>query len=111
ERLAEFQGIDVAGFEIVFDDLAFLEDAGIDARLRDKRIMAIAVDGQWSAGLDDRAAFLDPDAAWGRLLDAGANTIMTGRPEALMEYLERRQQITGDSGDARLPVSVPKDAR
>lgn len=100
ERLEEFEGIPVAGYEVVFNDIAFLEDAGIDTRLREKRIMAIAVDGRWSGGLDDRAAFLDPDAAWGRLLDAGANTIMTGRPEALMKYLEqRRRQAASRSGE------------
>ena len=42
------------------------------------------------AGLTDRKALEDPDAAWGRLVDLGVDMIQTDEPEALLKYLRKR---------------------
>jgi len=41
------------------------------------------------AGLSDSRAAADPGAVWGRLLDTGLRIIMTDRPAALRDYLDR----------------------
>lgn len=52
-----------------------------------KNTLDQANSGDWT----DTAALADPDAIWGRLLDAGISAIQTDQPEALKAYLERRQ--------------------
>lgn len=42
--------------------------------------------GAWT----DQAALSDPDAIWGRLIEAGISAIQTDQPEALKTYLEGR---------------------
>lgn len=42
--------------------------------------------GEWT----DSAALADPDAIWGRLIDAGISVIQTDQPEALKSYLRSR---------------------
>lgn len=42
------------------------------------------------AGLTDSAALVDPDAVWGRLLDAGVSAIQTDQAAALKIYLASR---------------------
>jgi len=43
------------------------------------------------AGLTDSAALRDPDAVWGRLLDAGVSAIQTDEAAALKAYLATRR--------------------
>lgn len=43
------------------------------------------------AGLTDRKARKNPDAAWGRLIDRGVNIIQTDEPRRLLEYLRKRK--------------------
>lgn len=43
------------------------------------------------AGLTDSAALRDPDAVWGRLLDAGVSAIQTDEAAALRAYLSARR--------------------
>ncbi|MET0437003.1 MAG: glycerophosphodiester phosphodiesterase family protein [Devosia sp.] len=43
------------------------------------------------AGLTDSAALRDPDAVWGRLLDAGVSAIQTDEAAALKAYLAARR--------------------
>lgn len=43
------------------------------------------------AGLTDTAALKDPDAVWGRLLDAGVSAIQTDEAAALKTYLATRR--------------------
>lgn len=43
--------------------------------------------GEWT----DTAALADPDAIWGRLIDAGISVIQTDQPTALKSYIEARR--------------------
>lgn len=43
-----------------------------------------------SGGWTDTIALTDPDAIWGRLIDAGISAIQTDQPAALKAYLETR---------------------
>lgn len=43
------------------------------------------------AGFTDTAALLDPDAVWGRLIDAGISVIQTDEAAALKSYLAARR--------------------
>lgn len=45
-----------------------------------------------SAGFTDTAALKDPDAVWGRLLDAGVSAIQTDEAAALQTYLAARRR-------------------
>jgi len=87
DTMEQFGGI---GYEMPVTDPAYLGQTRFDKRLAGRPIMAIAVQPNWSGGLDDGLSLRDPDAGWGRLVDLGANLIMTDRPEALMRYLERK---------------------
>jgi glycerophosphoryl diester phosphodiesterase len=42
--------------------------------------------GEWT----DSAALSDPDAIWGRLIDAGFSAIQTDEPAALRAYVQKR---------------------
>lgn len=44
--------------------------------------------GEWT----DRVALDDPDAVWGRLIDAGISVIQTDQPAALKAYIEARRK-------------------
>jgi glycerophosphoryl diester phosphodiesterase len=43
-------------------------------------------------GFGDNAALLDPEAIWGRLIDAGVSAIQTDEPEALKTFLAGRRR-------------------
>jgi glycerophosphoryl diester phosphodiesterase len=87
DQLEKYKG---AGYEMPFSDPAYLSQSRGDPRLKGRPVMAVAVQRYWSGGLDDGLSLRDPDAGWGRLIDLGANLIMTDRPEALVRYLESR---------------------
>ena len=90
DRLDEFDDYDPVGFEIVLDDIDNWIEGRNDERLDGLRIMMIAVQPRWSAGMSDEVSMVDPQAGWGRLIDLGGDVIMTGRPRALQAYLDRR---------------------
>jgi len=53
--------------------------------------LAIALWDELCAGRTDEMTLLEgPDAAWGWLIEQGANAIMTDRPEELMIYLKEK---------------------
>lgn len=52
-----------------------------------KNTLDQANSGDWT----DTAALADPDAIWGRLIDAGISAIQTDQPEALKAYLGGRK--------------------
>ncbi len=85
DTMEQFGGI---GYEMPVTDPAYLGQTRFDKRLTGRPIMAIAVQPNWSGGLDDELSLRDPVAGWGRLIELGANLIMTDRPEALLRYLE-----------------------
>jgi glycerophosphoryl diester phosphodiesterase len=90
QRLDAIEQFGAAGYEIPVTDPAYLGQVRDEQRLAGRPLMAIAVQPQWSGGLDDETSMRDPDAGWGRLVELGANMIMTDRPEALVAYLERQ---------------------
>lgn len=87
DRLGDFRRVRPAGFEIPFQDPAYLDGVAATPALAKTPVMVVAVQPYWSGGLDDRLAARDPDAAWGRLIALGADHVMTDRPEALLRYL------------------------
>ncbi len=88
-RVTDLAASPAVGYEIPFQTVSYFEGVKRDRRLDAKPIMAVAVQPFWSGGLDDRLALRDPDAAWGHLIEMGADWVMTDRPEALVSYLER----------------------
>lgn len=89
DRLDFFDPYRPIGFEVPFQELSYFEPVRENQRLAGLPIMVVTVQPYWSGGLDDRLAMRDPDAAWGRLINLGADHIMTDRPEALLRYLDR----------------------
>jgi glycerophosphoryl diester phosphodiesterase len=77
--------------EIYFDDLEQL--AALDGPLRDNgmALWVNTLDSVACAGFTDTAALLDPDAVWGRLIDAGISVIQTDEAAALKSYLAARR--------------------
>lgn len=100
ERLDELERHRPIGYEVPFNDPAYLGQAGREPRLAGRPIMAVAVQPYWSGGLDDRISMNEPDVGWGRLVALGANLLMTDRPEALLSWLNRtgRRSATGECG-------------
>ncbi|MEM7658855.1 MAG: hypothetical protein AAF399_22220 [Bacteroidota bacterium] len=80
-------------YEMLFDSEESEVFAEV-ATMNQKRIsvLAIALWDELCAGKTDELAMLEgPDAAWGWLIDHGANAIMTDRPSELLAYLKQRQ--------------------
>ncbi|NKJ34205.1 glycerophosphodiester phosphodiesterase family protein [Rhizobium sp. SG570] len=76
--------------EIYFDRL---EQVVGQAALFQERGIALWVntlDSVSCAGFTDTAALKDPDAIWGRLIDAGVSAIQTDEPKALRAYIGAR---------------------
>ena len=89
-QISDFNDTEVRVFEIIADDLDYWT-TGADGRIigsDQNRYMMIGVLPRWSAGLSDDRALASPDEIWGRMLELGADMIMTDRPEQLIEYLE-----------------------
>lgn len=59
-------------------------------RKLDRRVWVSTMWPAGCGGLTDDRALTDPDETWGRLIDAGVSVFCTDRPEAMLEYLERR---------------------
>ena len=76
--------------EIYFDRLEQVAEQS--ARFRDLGIAlwVNTLDSVSCAGFTDTAALKDPDAIWGRLIDAGISAIQTDEPEALKAYIDAR---------------------
>ena len=69
---------------LVFKAIPNMNKAGIT-------FLAIALWDELCAGRTDEVALLEgPDAAWGWLIEKGANAIMTDRPQELVEYLRKK---------------------
>lgn len=80
---------DVAAVEVGFSDLNLLHRAtsfGGDLM----RFGTYTLDDVHCCGLSDGYALQNPNAVWGRLLDAGIRLIMTDRSEALSRFLMTR---------------------
>ncbi len=77
--------------EIYFDDLD--QVAALRQRLGDTgmALWVNTLDSVSCAGFTDTAALIDPDAVWGRLIDAGISVIQTDEAAALTSYLAARR--------------------
>lgn len=79
-------------FEMIFDS----EESKVFQAIKDLNkskvtVLAIALWDELCAGHTDERAMLEgPDAAWGWLINNGANAIMTDNPEELIQYLTKR---------------------
>lgn len=85
--------IDPLAYESLFDteENEVLTKAIPQMNAAGTTVLAIALWDELCAGRTDELALLEgPDAAWGWLLDHGANAIMTDRPAELLAYLHAR---------------------
>lgn len=76
-----------AAYTAVFVNLPFMEEGVAAVKASGARTWAEPFWGATAGGYSDELAMLDPDANWGRLLDAGATVFLTDRPESLAVYL------------------------
>lgn len=84
--LADYARFSPVAYEVVFfGNREFLRAVLAQPRAENTRVWVN------SLGKDDERALLDPDAAWGGLIDMGASMIQTDRPEELLAYLRRRK--------------------
>ncbi|MDA9865477.1 glycerophosphodiester phosphodiesterase family protein [bacterium] len=77
---------DVAVVEVFFKTLDLLQRA-CDIAGNALRVGVFTLDGIHCCGMSDAKSMDDPDAIWGRLIDAGVRQIMTDRPNELSEYI------------------------
>lgn len=75
--------------EVCFDRVEDI--AALHARQTGMALWANTLDSVAFAGFTDTAAMQDPDAIWGRLLEAGISLIQTDEPVALKSYLASRR--------------------
>jgi len=77
-------------FEVEFADLDDLIAARDELARLQARLWVNTIQVSHSLDLNDRRALADPDAVWGRLLDAGVGAIQTDAVSALVHYLSAR---------------------
>jgi glycerophosphoryl diester phosphodiesterase len=77
--------------EIYFDDLQQLAALNEIRRRNGMALWVNTLDSVACAGFTDTAALADPDAVWGRLIDAGISVIQTDEAAALKSYLAARR--------------------
>lgn len=88
----EYAKLNAVAFEVVFNTPEFLFDAIAPMRAHG-RVWVNTLKADFSAGLSDAKAVADPEAVWGRLVDAGVTLIQTDHPQKLVDFLvatERR---------------------
>lgn len=77
--------------EIYFDDLQQLAALDGPLRVNGMALWVNTLDSVACAGFTDTAALVDPDAVWGRLIDAGISVIQTDEAATLKSYLAARR--------------------
>lgn len=92
EQIADFDDNGIRTFEIVTTDLAYwpIGPGGRIIGSERHRYMIVGVLPRWAGGLSDEGAVADPETVWGRMLELGADLIMTDRPEDLISYLKEK---------------------
>ena len=88
ERLDQLETFDPDGLEVPFLGEDFFAAIAGAPRNSARPVMAVAVRPYWSGGLSDDVSLPDPQAGWGRLVELGANVLMTDHPEYLLRFLE-----------------------
>ena len=89
DLMEQLRAANVAMAEVYYGSLDLLEQAcaiGGDVT----GIGIYTLDGIHCCGMADAKALEDPDAVWGRLIDAGVAQIMTDRARQLSDYLAAR---------------------
>lgn len=77
--------------EVCFDHIEDIAALHARARKTGMALWANTLDSVAFAGFTDTAAMQDPDAIWGRLIEAGISLIQTDEPVALKSYLASRR--------------------
>lgn len=90
-QLALLTELSPALCEIYFDRLEELVAVQHIARDTSMALWVNTLDAVSCAGFTDTAALADPDAVWGRLIDAGISVIQTDEAAALKSYLAARR--------------------
>lgn len=90
-QLALLHDLSPAVCEIYFDRLEELVALKELTRTTGMALWVNTLDSVACAGFTDTAALADPDAVWGRLIDAGISVIQTDEAAALKSYLVARR--------------------
>jgi glycerophosphoryl diester phosphodiesterase len=90
-QLALLQELSPSVCEIYFDALEELEALKPLTGNTGMALWVNSLDSVACAGFTDTAALADPDAVWGRLIDAGISVIQTDEAAALKSYLAARR--------------------
>lgn len=77
-------------YTVVMLNLPYLDEGVQAVKASGSRVWVEPFWGATAGGYSDKLALHDPDANWGRLLDAGANMMLTDQPEALLFYLHSK---------------------
>lgn len=89
-------GLDPVAIAVRFDSWDYLEEGADDVADMGVRLWVNTLSPQHAAGLTHSDALADPDALWGRLVDAGVDMIQTDEPAALLAYLESTGRRASD---------------
>lgn len=90
-QLALLHDLSPSVCEIYFDRLEELTAVEDLTRTTGMALWVNTLDSVACAGFTDTAALADPDAVWGRLIDAGISVIQTDEAAALKSYLAARR--------------------
>lgn len=77
-------------YTVVMLNLPYLDEGLPAVKGSGSRVWVEPFWGATAGGYSDKLALHDPDANWGRLLQAGANMMLTDQPEALLFYLNSK---------------------
>lgn len=90
-QLALLEELSPSVCEIYFDTLGQLSALSHITRSTGMALWVNTLDSVACANFTDTAALADPDAVWGRLIDAGISVIQTDEAAALKSYLAARR--------------------
>jgi glycerophosphoryl diester phosphodiesterase len=76
--------------ELIFTDLAYLDEARALIAPSGARLWVNAMKPEYAGGLTDQGALADPDATWGKLIGSGVSMLQTDEPATLLAYLRGR---------------------
>ncbi len=96
-----YKDLNPVAVAVRFDDWAYLYEGADEVHDLPARLWVNTLSDYHAGGLTDADALSDPDALWGRLIDAGVNMIQTDEPAALITYLNSRKVLD-------LPESSPR---
>ncbi|MEQ7156450.1 glycerophosphodiester phosphodiesterase family protein [Brevundimonas aurifodinae] len=77
--------------ELIFADLAWLDDTAPLVEAMAARVWVNTLNPGLAAGLVDADAVRSPDEVWGRLIERGVDMIQTDAPQELLTYLQSRR--------------------